>query len=159
VPCVNASVFDLYENLGSYWLEISMFYVMSRVWTHCEEGQGCAARVFVLFARSKRLNWGLTTTKITMVYNWHYKIWWGYRRYYTKLLQMTSITFCLFDLGVHIKSQSSPPLEGRGVPPSLSTDTPHSYTTSGGNCDGHKTFSSSPEATSAWGLKLLSMSP
>ena len=35
---------------------------------------------------------------------------------------MTSITFCLFDLGVHIKSQSSPPLEAVEFPPSLPFD-------------------------------------
>jgi hypothetical protein len=124
VPCVNASVFDLYENLGSYWLEISMFYVMSRVWTHCEQGQGCAAWVFVLFILAKRVNWGLTRTKITMVYN---KIWWEYRRYDTKLklLQMTSVTFCLLTL-VYI-SNLSPPLHWRqlsSLPLSLSMNTP-----------------------------------
>ena len=115
-----------YGNLGSYWLEIIMFYVMSRVWTHCEWGQGCAARVFVLFARAKRVNWGLTRTKITMVYKWYDKIWWEYRRYYTKLLQMTSITFCLLTL-VYI-SNLSPPLHWRGgesLPPFRRTHHTH----------------------------------
>jgi hypothetical protein len=46
--------------------------------------------------------------KNNMVYYWYNKIWWEYRRYYPKLLQMTSITFCLLTL-VYI-SNLSPPL-------------------------------------------------